>query len=55
MKREPRVPRALPSVRPHVPIDRLQAAVLAAMRRQTLRDRLAREVLMKDPNQRSET
>jgi hypothetical protein len=55
MKREPRAARSLPSVRPHVPIDRLQAAVLAAMRRQALRDRLAREVLVKDPNRRSET
>jgi hypothetical protein len=55
MNRAPRVPGPLPNVRPHLPIDRLLAAVLAAMRWQTVRDRGASKALTKDANVRSES
>jgi hypothetical protein len=41
-------------MRPRLPIDRLQAAVLAAMCRQTVRERRMSEVLTNDPKVRSE-
>jgi hypothetical protein len=53
MKRDPGAPGQLPSVRPHVPIDRLQGAVLAAIRRQTVRERRPPRVLTRDKEERS--
>jgi hypothetical protein len=54
MKRKRMFPPRLPSMRSRIPVDRLQTAVLAAMRREAVRERLARNGLARDLNGRSE-
>jgi hypothetical protein len=54
MSNEPRATRPQPSIRPAQPIDRMQAAVLAAMRRQAVAERRVERGAATRVNGRSE-
>jgi hypothetical protein len=54
MRKQPRVSRPQPSFRPLHTLDRMQAAVLAAMRRRSARERRALKASTSNGNGRSE-